>query len=122
MFQKLSLYLKVMLKPILAFFLGYILIMFTFTGLFTLAYFHDKSIFNHLDHDIFGEMMFYSFSTITSIGFSVIEPQKPLAFFLTSIENFLGLIWMTVVFAAALAHLQAPFRRISHQLDEFSDE
>ena len=67
-------------------------------------------------------MMFYSFSTITGIGFSVIDPQKPLAFILTSTENFLGLVWITVVFAAALAHLQIPFRRISFQLDHIARE
>src|SRR3990167_3396011 len=122
MFEKLYLYLEVMLKPILAFFLGYLLIMFTFTGIYTIAYFYDPSIFNHLNDDKFGDMMFYSFSTITGIGFSVIEPQKPLSFALTSTENFLGLIWITVVFAAALAHLQIPFRRISSQLDHVTRE
>ena len=121
-FEKLYLYIEVMLKPILAFFLGYLLIMFTFTGLFTIAYFYDHAIFNHLNNDTFGDLLFYSFSTITGIGFSVIEPQKPLAFVLTSTENFFGLIWITVVFAAALAHLQIPFRRISHQLEHLTKE
>lgn len=120
MFEKLYLYLAVMLKPILAFFLGYLLIMFTFTGLFTIAYFYDHTIFNHLNNDKFGDMMFYSFSTITGIGFSVIEPQKPLAFILTTTENFLGLVWITVVFAAALAYLQLPFRHISVQLERLA--
>src|SRR3990167_2373914 len=38
-FQKLSLYIEVMVKPIMAFFLGYLLIMFTFSGLYTIFYF-----------------------------------------------------------------------------------
>ena len=117
-FQKLSLYLKVMLKPIVAFFLGYLLIMFTFAGIYTLAYFSDNAVFTHLKNDTFGELMFYSFSTITGMSFSVVEPQNPIAFFLTTAEHFLGLVWMSVVFAAALAHLQVPFSRISAQLDK----
>lgn len=117
-FQKLSLYLEVMLKPIVAFFLGYLLIMFMFSGIYTLAYFADGAIFTHLKNDPFGELMFYSFSTITGMSFSAVEPQSPFAFFLTTAEHFLGLVWMTVVFAAALAHLQVPFRRISMQLDK----
>lgn len=114
-FHKLSSYLKVMVKPIIAFFLGYILIMFTFTGIYALAYFSDPQLFTHLKNDPFGELMFYSFSTITGMTFSVVEPQHPIAFFLTTAEHFLGLIWMTVVFAAALAYLQAPFSLISAQ-------
>lgn len=121
-FEKLSLYLKVMIKPIMAFFLGYILIMFTFTGLYMLAYYADPDIFSHLKTDTFGEIMFYSFSTITGLGFSILEPEKPITFFLTCVENFLGLVWMSVVFAAALAHLQLPFRRISLQLAQFMKE
>lgn len=117
-FEKLSLYLEAMLKPIAAFFLGYLLIMFTFSGIYTLAYLSDNSIFNHLYNDPFGELMFYSFSVITGMTFSVVEPQHPITFFLTTVEHFLGLVWMTVVFAAALAHLQLPFRKISLELNK----
>lgn len=121
-FQKLSLYLEVMFKPIIAFFLGYLLIMLTFAGIYTLVYFSDATVFTHLKNDVFGELMFYSFSTITGMTFSAIEPQNPVAFFLTTAEHFLGLVWMTVVFAAALAHLQVPFRKISIQLDKLMGE
>lgn len=117
-FEKLSLYLEAMLKPIIAFFLGYLLIMFTFSGIYTLAYLSDNTIFNHLYNDPFGELMFYSFSVITGMTFSVVEPQHPITFFLTTAEHFLGLVWMTVVFAAALAHLQLPFRKISMELNK----
>ena len=121
-FQKLYLYLEVMAKPIVAFFLGYLLIMFTFAGIYTLAYFANNTIFTHLQNDTFGELMFYSFCTMTGMSFSVVEPQHPVTFFLTTVEHFLGLVWMTVVFAAALAHLQLPFRRISQQLESAAPE
>lgn len=120
-FEKLSLYLEAMLKPIVAFFLGYLLIMFTFSGIYTLAYLSDKTIFNQLYNDPFGELMFYSFSVITGMTFSVVEPQHPITFFLTTVEHFLGLVWMTVVFAAALAHLQLPFRKISLELNKLME-
>lgn len=116
-FQKLTLYLEVMMKPIIAFFLGYLLIMFTFAGIYTIFYFADHTIFTPIKNDVFGEMLFYSFSTITGMTFSAVEPIQPLSFFLSTAEHFLGLVWMTVVFAAALAHLQLPFKRISLQLE-----
>lgn len=122
MFDRLTKYLAVMVKPILAFFLGYLFIMFLFTGLYTLTYTTNPTVFSHLKNDKFGDMMFYSFSVITGLGFSVIQPEKPIALFLTTCENFMGLIWMSVVFSAALAYLQAPFARITSQLDKLLDE
>lgn len=119
-FHRLYLYLEVMLKPIIAFFLGYLSIILTFTGFYALAYFSDPAIFSRLTNDRFGDLLFYSFSVITGMGFSVIMPEKPVAFVLTTIENFMGLIWITVVFAAAIAYLQEPFRKISVKLDRMS--
>lgn len=121
-FEKLSFYIQAMAKPVIAFFLGYLLIMFMFAGIYTLTYFSDSTTFTHLKNDTFGELMFYSFSTITGMTFSAVEPQHPFTFFLTTLEHFLGLVWMTVVFAAALAHLQVPFRKISLQLEKLMSE
>ncbi|EKD78205.1 MAG: hypothetical protein ACD_42C00002G0004 [uncultured bacterium] len=116
-FEKLSYYLDVMAKPVIAFFLGYLLIMFIFAGLYTMVYFTYNDAFTRLSSDVFGDLLFYSFSTITGLGISVIVPHKPIVLFLTIAENFLGLVWMSVVFAAALAYLQSPFQRISRQLE-----
>lgn len=122
-YTKLVAYMSVMGKPIIGFFIGYLTIMLFFTGLYSLHYHMDNTSFNNLENDVFISMLYYSFSIITGLGFSVIEPEKPVTFFLTGLENFMGLVWITVVFAAALAYLQEPFKKLSKKMDiEFIDK
>lgn len=113
LYEKISAYLKVMAKPVVAFFIGYLVIMLCFAGLYSLAYIHDHQVFNHLKNDSLTDMLYYSFSIITGLGFSIIEPEKPITLFLTGLENFLGLVWVTVIFAATIAYLQKPFEALS---------
>lgn len=113
MYNQLAEYVKIMSKPTIGFFTGYLSIMLLFAGLYSLCYYHDGTVFNKLNENTFASMLYYSFSIITGLGFSVIEPEKPITFFLTGLENFLGLVWVTVVFAGALAYFQEPFKRIA---------
>ena len=113
MYTQLAAYVEIMGKPTIGFFTGYLTIMLLFAGLYSLCYYHDPSVFNKINDNTFAAMLYYSFSIITGLGFSVIEPEKPITFFLTGLENFLGLVWVTVVFAGALAYFQEPFKAIS---------
>lgn len=111
-YEKLSAYLKVMLKPVIAFFLGYIAIMISFAGFYGIAYYFDNQAFNNLHNDRLIDFVYYSFSIITGLGFSTIEPESASTMFLTGLEDFFGLVWVTVVFAATLAYLQEPFKKL----------
>ncbi len=118
MYTQLAAYVKIMTKPTIGFFTGYLGIMLLFAGFYSLCYYHDPAVFNKLEDNTFASMLYYSFSIITGLGFSVIEPEKPITFFLTGLENFLGLVWVTVVFAGALAYFQEPFKKLAQVLKE----
>lgn len=121
-FRRVTHYLGVMTKPVTAFFLGYIVIILFFTGLYSLMDAIETNAFKHLVEKDFWQYLFFSYNTITAWGGSGIIPTSELSMALSILENFIGLIWITVIFAATLAYLQRPFIDISKKIDVLLDE
>lgn len=54
----------------------------------------------------FGHFFYFSVITIGTLGYGDITPQSPLARALAICEVVMGIGWITIVFAAVIAHLQ----------------
>jgi len=121
-------YMRAMFLPISAFFIGYFLILLTFAGIYAVLALHDPSAFAgaSVPWKLY-EYIYYSVITITTVGDPDIYAHTALAKWLTMTEIILGLMWTTVVLAAAVGYLQRTFRdlaakfQMSEKIDSQSD-
>ncbi len=107
-------YLGVMQWPVVGFAVGYLLIVLWFAGLFSSVYHaHPANSFavagNATQHATWGTFLYFSFMTISTLGYGDIHPSSALTQALTSIEVFVGIGWTVVVFAAVVAYVTPRF-------------
>jgi len=103
-------YLRVMQWPAIGFVLGYILIVVWFAGLFSSIYHvHPAQSFaitndpsTHMSWSMF---LYFSFMTISTLGYGDIHPTSALTQTLTSLEVLIGIAWTIIVFAAVVAYV-----------------
>lgn len=120
-FLRVGYFLSTMGKPVSAFFIGYISILLFFTGIFSLLdYYHPESFHNPGDKSFF-DYFLYSYFVLTDWNASQMKPLSHIGFGLSMLENFLGIVWITVVFAATLGYLQKPFLDLSHKIKELEE-
>jgi hypothetical protein len=117
-FNKIVAYIKAMGKPMLAFFAGYFVILFFFAGIFSIINASYPHAFNQLPHDKLIDLFYYSLSSLTGLGASTVQPQIPLAIFISGLETFIGITWVTMVFAATIGYLQDAFSKVSLKFRE----
>lgn len=121
-FIRISLYLRIMSKPVIAFFLGYLSLAIFFGGVY---FFVIKTIPNAIEHpDNYSilDSLIYSYKVLSNVGNSNFASVSRFATMLTQLENFLGLMWITVVFAATIGYLHKPFKDISKQIAKLVDK
>lgn len=117
-FLRVGYFLSTMGKPVGAFFIGYIAILLFFTGIFSLLDFFQPNSFHNPGQKSFFDYFLYSYFVLTDWNASQMKPLSHIGFGLSMLENFLGIVWITVVFAATLGYLQKPFLDLSKQLRE----
>lgn len=115
-FIQITHYFIVMKKPVVAFFIGYVFITVFFSGLYHLLIRFDPKAFSHAQDINILDTFIYSYQTITLLVASNIQPLSPLAVQLSLLENFVGIVWVTVVLAATIGFLQKPFADLSKKI------
>lgn len=116
--EKINAYIFAMIKPMIAFFAGYVIILFFFVGMYSIVHTFNPEAFEKLSDDVFLSLFYFSLSCLTGLGAALVQPKVPISILIAGSENFLGLIWITVVFAASIGYLQSSFNKIS---DRFKD-
>jgi len=110
-------YMRAMFLPISAFFIGYFLILLAFSGIYAVLAMYDPTAFTGATMPWrLHEYIYYSVITITTVGDPDIFAHTALAKWLTMAEIMLGLMWTTVVLAAAVGYLQRTFRDLAEKL------
>lgn len=133
-------YLRAMLTPVVGYALIYFLIVLWFAGLYgTAVRVGGSQVFDRsqdaavqrllVAHDqglegsttptepSFGEFLYFSLMTMTTLGYSDLVPASPLAKGLTSFQAILGTAWLVVGFAAVIAYLEPKFAKINEDLE-----
>jgi hypothetical protein len=113
-------YIKTMTKPVAAFFLGYFIIVLFFAGIHASIAVINEAAFSLKSTNKFFDFFFYSYCTLTGFIESGIKPLTRTAIMVSIFENFLGLVWVTVVFAATIGYLQESFSALSKKFKETS--
>ena len=106
-------YLQAMLLPVGAFIVGYLVLILLFAGFFTLCYRANISSFVGSSHYTFLHFVYYSINIITTLGATQIEASSSTAKILAGTEVVLGMMWVTVILAAAISHFQTQFNKIN---------
>ncbi|MAR83973.1 MAG: hypothetical protein CMF55_04190 [Legionellales bacterium] len=114
-FRYLSEYMRVLVIPASAFFIGYIIITIMFSGIYAYsqAVFGHQFVATNSNGIAFNDYLYYSFISITALGDGNITPIAVISRWLTILEVMLGIIWMTIVLAATLGYAQEKFNEIS---------
>ncbi len=75
---------------------------------------HSIHLSGHLPQNPnFWQFFYFSFVTLATLGYGDITPKSDLVKGLVIIEVVLGVGWVTVIFAAVIAHLQSKFSEIA---------
>ncbi|MBU1926971.1 MAG: potassium channel family protein, partial [Gammaproteobacteria bacterium] len=115
-------YMRAMFLPMSAFFVGYFLIILTFTGIYGTLSLIDITAFKGINLPWkFSEYVYYSIVSITTLGTANIKAYSELAKIMTSIEVLMGLMWTTVVLAATIAYLQKTFSKLAEKHSLFGN-
>jgi hypothetical protein len=115
LFRYLAEYVRTLLLPASALFIGYVVITVVFSGVYACSQtlFGQQFIGNSSHIIAFNDYLYYSFMSITTLGDGNIIPIGVLSRWLTMFEVMIGIIWMTVVLAATLGFAQERFSEIS---------
>jgi hypothetical protein len=119
-------YLKAMTIPVIGFTMGYFLISFVFAGFYMALWSIDQQgsfIFHNPEESpAFSTFFYFSIVTIATLGYGDITPKSGLARSLTSLEVAVGVGWITIVFAAVMAHLQPRLAKIARIRNEAGEK
>jgi hypothetical protein len=111
-------YLKAMTWPVIGFFVGFFLILVIFAGIYgSIAKIDPASFIGNDRTTNFGDFAFFSLMTLTSLGYSELVPVSMSAKFVTSLQAFLSVAWIIVVFAAVIAYVEPRFRALRERIE-----
>src|SRR5207247_1397524 len=71
---------------------------------------------------LIGDFLFFSLSTMTTLGYSPLTPVSPIVQVLSSLEVLAGITLLTVGFAAVLAHLDQRFSFLAGRTGDASSQ
>jgi uncharacterized membrane protein len=113
------LYLREMGTFLVGFVMGYFAIALLFAGWFWSAWrVRPADSFNNLPAEAtFGDFFYFSVVTLATLGYGDITPKSGVARALVLSEVVLGVGWITVVFAAVMAHLQPRLAEVAKRKD-----
>lgn len=122
LFEVIMDYIRAMVLPVGVFFVGYFIILFSFAGFYGVLYHLEPSSFQAtVGNGIFaGQFIYFSIMMITGTGDTQIQPVTALAKLLVTGELIFGVIWTTVVLAAAIGYLQGTFNELAAKHKESS--
>lgn len=113
-FTALTDYLRVLVKPFVIFFFGYVTIAIIFAGIYNVIYLQDPSALAIPSGQIaFTDLMIYALDTMTTGGNSAVNSVSQLSQAVSSINVFSSIIWMTIMLAATIAYSAEHFPEIS---------
>ena len=113
-------YLVAMKKPMIAFFMSYLVIVIIATFVNVILYHHNHNYFSTSEaftssFDVVMAMFFYSLQTFGINNYSLIEPTSAVAEYVITFFSLLGTLWLVVVLAAVLGYLQSAFETINRR-------
>lgn len=116
-FKEIGLYLHEMGTYLFTFVVGYVTLAVVFAGWFWAAWkLIPNPSFNKLpDSPTFGDFLYFSITTLTTLGYGDITPASGLMKILAGLEALLGIGWVTIVFATLLANLQPRFSKLAER-------
>lgn len=120
-FSALTDYLKVLVKPFVIFFLGYITISLIFAGIYNIIYLNQPNSLSIPARQIgFLDLMIYALDSMTTGGNSAVNAVSQLTQTINALNVFSAIIWMTIMLAATIAYSAEHFPEISkkHRRDK----
>jgi voltage-gated potassium channel Kch len=114
-FEDILSYLRLMGIYLFTFALGYFTLALLFgTWFWSVWKINPDKSFNNLPlNPSFGDFVYFSVETITTLGYGDITPASGLTKALTCTEAILGIGWITVVLATVLTHVQPRFNQFA---------
>ena len=113
-FKVLFSYIRAMLKPMMLFFIGYLILTFTFAGLYALIGTMHHGAFVGASIPLqFNEYLYFSFTIISTLGTADIVAHSLIVKWISIVEVMLGLMWVTIVLAATIGYLEEAFATLS---------
>jgi predicted RNA methylase len=118
--------------PLATFITGYIFIIYVFAGLFAMTWRSNPgslanlnapaSLNTKLNRELpFRDFLYYSVSTVSTLGYSELRPVGMPARILTSAEFLVGIFWVTAAFALLIGQRDKGLRRDSDGMKIWSD-
>jgi Ion channel len=120
-FAEAAAYLRAMALPVVGFTLGYAFLVLWFAGCFAAVGRLDSAAFSSVSAGApapgrpFGDFLYLSIMTLSTLGYGDLQPASALARLLTSVEAVGGFAWTVIVFAAVLAYLQPRFDEVQRR-------
>lgn len=114
-YSNIWLYLREMAAYLVFFAIGYCTLALLFAGWYGSLWKIDplNSLNTQSPNPNFLEFFYFSFVTLTTLGYGDISPKSGIARGLVILEVVLGVGWITVIFAAVTAYLQSKFSEIA---------
>lgn len=112
-FNSLTDYIAILLKPFLIFFAGYLLIALLYAGFYNLILELNPTAFHIPEGQVaFLDLFIFALDTMTTGGNSAVTAEATFVQALNTLNVFTAIVWMTVMLAATIAYTSESFSEV----------